>query len=227
MSLAPRLSSLARQRLTPNLSRPGWRLLTTITSAPSAEAEPSAATTAAARPHHVVVSLAGEDRVGIVRTVTSAVAAHRANVEESKMAILGGDFAMIVYVSMESAPDADALVAQLRAELPSFTISLRGTTAPTGKGEDVKRTMWTLQLEGPDQPGIVAAVTQALATHGANVHEMDTETTTAPFAGYALFKMNGKFAVDEEHLEEVSQALTKVEEKFGSSINLDQVPAAH
>lgn len=177
------------------------------------------------RPHHVVVSLAGQDRVGIVRTVTTAVAAHRANVEDSKMAILGGDFAMIVYVSMESAPDADALVAQLRADLPSFSVSLRNTTAPKAKDKGLERTMWALQLEGPDQPGIVAEVTQALATHGANVHEMDTETTTAPFAGYALFKMNGKFAVDDEHLDEVSQALTKVEEKFGSSISLDQIPA--
>lgn len=142
------------------------------------------------------------------------------------MAILGGDFAMIVYVSMEASQHADALVSQLRAELPSFTVSLRGTTAPKLAHDDAKkRTMWTLRLEGPDQPGIVAAVTQALATHGANVHEMDTETTTAPFAGYALFTMNGKFAVDEEHLEEVSQALTKVEEKFGTDINLDQIPA--
>lgn len=224
MSLVTRIPALTRA---PLRRLPLLRPLTTITTAPTAEAEPSPSSTAAARPHHVVVSLAGQDRVGIVRTVTAAVAAHRANVEESKMAILGGDFAMIVYVSMEAPDHADALVAQLRAELPSFTVSLRDTTAPAKDthGEEMKRTMWTLQLEGPDQPGIVAAVTQALATHGANVHEMDTETTTAPFAGYSLFKMNGKFAVDDQHLDEVSAALTKVEEKFGSSINLDQIPA--
>lgn len=220
-----RLLPLARlpSRLSPRPVLP--RLLTTVTSVPSAQAEPSAAAAAAARPHHAVVSLAGQDRVGIVRTVTAAVAAQRANVEDSKMAILGGDFAMIVYVSMEDRQHADQLVAQLKAELPSFTISVRETSPPTQHEIGHLKTMWTMQFEGPDQPGIVAAVTQALATHGANVHEMDTETTTAPFAGYTLFKMNGKFAVDDEHLEEVSKALTKLEDKYGSTINLDQVPA--
>lgn len=201
------------------------RLLTTVTSVPSAQVEPSADAATAARPHHAVVSLAGQDRVGIVRTVTAAVAAHRANVEESKMAILGGDFAMIVYVSMEDATHADELVSHLKTELPSFTVSVRETSPPAHHDSEHVKTMWTMQLEGPDQPGIVAAVTQALATHGANVHEMDTETTTAPFAGYPLFKMNGKFAVDDEHLDEVSEALTKVEDKYGSTINLEQIPA--
>lgn len=222
MSIATRFASLARAR--PALVRP-LRTLTTVTATPTAEAEPAAGAAAASRQHHVVISLAGQDRVGIVKTVTSAVSATRANVEESKMAILGGDFAMIVYVSMESAADADAIVSQLRAELPAFSISLRTTTAPSDDQSATGRSMWSLQLEGPDQPGIVAAVTQALATHGGNVHEMDTETTTAPFAGYALFKMNGKFAVNDDDLNKVSDALTKIEEKFGSSINLDQIPA--
>lgn len=223
MALASRLASLTRIR--PAFTRP-LRPLTTITATKTAEAEPVVAPTDAVRPHHVVVSIAGQDRVGIVRTVTSAVAAHRANVEESKMAILGGDFAMIVYVSMESSVDADALVSGLRAELPSFSVSLRTTTAPQGDSSaTTARSMWRLQLEGPDQPGIVAAVTQALATHGGNVHELDTETTTAPFAGYPLFKMHGKVAISDDDLDSVSEALGKIEQKYGSSIDLDQIAA--
>lgn len=158
-----------------------------------------------------------------MNTVSSAVSAHGANVEESKMAILGGDFAMIVYVSMGGATDADKLVEQLRSELPQFSVSARATTPPAAGVEAVGRSMWSLQLEGPDQPGIVAAVTQALATHGGNVHELDTETTTAPFAGYALFKMTGRVAIGEADLEGVCEALEKIEAQFGSSINLDQI----
>eukprot|EP00177_Eucheuma_denticulatum_P008491 GFKZ01015443.1.p1 GENE.GFKZ01015443.1~~GFKZ01015443.1.p1 ORF type:complete len:220 (-),score=35.48 GFKZ01015443.1:30-689(-) len=199
----------------PSIARP----LTTITATSSPT--PSTAPSTAIRPHHIVISLAGEDRVGIVRTVTSTLASQRANVEESKMAILGGDFAMIVYVSTETPSCADAIATSLKTLLPTFSISVRNTTPPD---EAVKRNMWTLLLEGPDCPGIVAEVTNVLATHGANVHDMDTETTTAPFAGYPLFRMKGKIAVSDDELEKVGVALAAVEDKFGSSINLEQIP---
>lgn len=138
------------------------------------------------------------------------------------MAILGGDFAMIVYVSAQDAACAEALTGILKAELPGFSITVRVTTPPE---EAVARNMWTLVVEGPDCPGIVAEVTSVLSAHGANVHEMDTETTTAPFAGYPLFRMKGKIAVTDEELENVSSALSSVEDKFGSSVSLDQISA--
>lgn len=139
------------------------------------------------------------------------------------MAILGGDFAMIVYVSAQDASCADALADTLKTELPGFSITVRVTTPPE---EAVTRNMWTLVVEGPDSPGIVADVSNVLSAHGANVHEMDTETTTAPFAGYPLFRMKGKIAVTDEELEKVSSALNSVEDKFGSSISLEQIPAS-
>lgn len=75
-------------------------------------------------------------------------------------------------------------------------------------------------IEGPDHPGIVSAVSQALAVNGSNIKEMSTETTTAPFAGYELFKLAGKVSVDEARLNELSSALDGIEDKFGSTISL-------
>lgn len=208
------------------------------TDAPAAAAAPPPAAANAKQAHHVVLSVTGRDRPGIVSNFSAAVATHHANVEESRMAILGGDFAMIVYVSMPSADAADALSASLRSELPNFSISMRQTTAPgadggpaLGAGADARaavnaaaadHTFWSFSLEGPDHPGIVAAVSEALATNGCNVHELKTETTTAPFAGYELFKVNGIVTVDQSKLEPLSQALDKVEDKYGSTITLIQ-----
>lgn len=170
------------------------------------------------------MSLAGRDRTGIVKTFTKAVVEHKANVQESKMAILGGDFAMIVFITMENAGDADNLAKYLQKELPDYLVTTRNTTPPPeNKGE--AQGLWSLLVEAPDQPGIVAALSQALATHGANVHQLDTELTTAPFAGYTTFKIMGKVALSEDHLDEISTALNKLEDSFGASIILNQIEA--
>lgn len=129
---------------------------------------------------------------------------------------------MILHVSAETSSCADALASRLKSELSNFSVTVRETTPPE---ETAEKSMWTLTLEGPDSPGIVAEVTGELAAHGANVHEMDTETTTAPFAGYLLFRMTGKIAMTDEELDNLSSALEKVEDKFGSNISLEQIPA--
>lgn len=189
----------------------------------SPTAEPVASTSTTVRGHHIVVSISGRDEVGIVRKVSSAVAEHNANMEESKMAILGGDFAMIVYVSMEQAESSDKLASKLRSELPNFSVSVRETTAP--EEAEAPKSIWSISLEGPDHPGIVAALSEALAKNGCNVLEMETETTTAPFAGYELFKVSGVLTVDENHLDGLSKALDKVEDRFGSTISVIQDPS--
>lgn len=202
---------------------------TTIIEAKPASAQdqavPAAGSIPDVRPHHVVVSISGRDRPGIVKSVSKSVTAYDANLEESKMAILGGDFAMILYVSMKEAADADRLADNLRLDLPAFTVSIRETTAPTPAEEAAEAAassplLWTLSLEGPDNPGIMAALSEALALNGCNVREMDTATSSAPFAGYELFTVTSKLTVDESKLSELSDALNRVEEQFGSTISL-------
>lgn len=193
----------------------------------SPHAAPAPGSVPDVRPHHVVVSISGRDRPGIVKSVSKSVAAYNANLEESKMAILGGDFAMILYVCMKEAADADRLANNLRIDLPAFTVSVRETTAPTpmeaaadAADSSAAPLGWTLSLEGPDNPGIMAALSEALALHGCNVREMDTATSSAPFAGYELFTATSKLTVDESKLGELSDALNRVEEQFGSTISL-------
>ncbi|KAI0563795.1 hypothetical protein FGB62_34g03 [Gracilaria domingensis] len=223
MTLASRLPGLLRMRAPPAL---GLSRLTTIACStnPTHQPEPAAAANTDPRPHHAVISVAGRDRTGIVNTFTKAVQQYKANIEESKMAILGGDFAMIVYVSMEKDADGVDLERMLHEELPEFSITLRTTTAPADIHPD--EPMWRISVEAPDQPGIANAVSQALATHGGHVHEMETETSTAPFAGYALFILNGRVSMADAELDKISDALTAVEDKFGASITLDQISSA-
>lgn len=156
--------------------------------------------------------------MGIVKAVTAALEQNSANLEHSKMAILGGEFAMILHLTLPTLTAAEQIQKALEKDLPSFCISQR-TTTPPRKAVD-EGALWELSFEGPDQPGIVSAVTQALATHGANVHMLETETCSAPFAGYEMFHMASRFAVCGGKVEGIEAALKKVEDRFGASIVL-------
>lgn len=134
------------------LSRFARRLTTVVastSSTPATKPAPDAAAAAAAalRPHHAVVSVSGPDRTGIVNAVTSAVTEHGANMEDSRMALLGGDFAMIAYVRTPDSESSDNLAATLRSQLPSFTISVRETTAADSSNSTTHAdSPWSLTL---------------------------------------------------------------------------------
>jgi glycine cleavage system transcriptional repressor len=51
---------------------------------------------------NLVVTLTGQDRVGIVEQVTKKVLEYGGNVEASRMARLGGEFAVLMLVSIKA-----------------------------------------------------------------------------------------------------------------------------
>lgn len=176
----------------------------------------------------MVVSLTGPDRVGVVADFSSLLSSSfGANVEASRMAQLGGDFALILQLRVEGAAadgaDAvtpDAVEASLKNTFPGFSISARetGQVPPSMAGSD-----YTVDLEGPDSKGIVASVTEALVRAGANVGEMKTEVGPAPFAGYEEFRLAARVRVADDRVSGLGAALEKVQERFGVVVALEPV----
>ncbi len=50
-------------------------------------------------PNYLVVTAIGQDHPGIVRSFTKTITEHDCNIEDSRMSILGGEFAMILLLS--------------------------------------------------------------------------------------------------------------------------------
>ena len=122
-----------------------------------------------ARMHqHIVLTLVGPDRTGLVEMVARAVAEHGGNWLESRMARLGGQFAGIVRV--DGGHNVDALVAALEA-LDGGALRVlvaRGGAAATTEGG----VAWTLDVVGADRAGIVHEVSGAIAASGVNVESL-------------------------------------------------------
>jgi glycine cleavage system transcriptional repressor len=138
---------------------------------------------------NIVLTLTGTDRVGIVDAVTEVLTIYDGNVETSRMARLGGEFAMLMLVSLPE----DQLAA-----FPTGVEDLRKqgfqvTTKQTEQSYEQKYAGWfpyQVEVHGADHEGIVHRVAHYLTEHGINIESMDTGIVPAPMSGTLFFSMN-------------------------------------
>jgi glycine cleavage system regulatory protein len=130
----------------------------------------------------LVLTLIGDDRPGLVESLSRAIGEHQGNWLESSMAHLAGKFAGILRVSVP-AEQVEALQAALRA-LPALKVIAEAAPETPAKrpGRHLRFT-----LVGQDRIGIVREVAAVLARHGVNVEELATHTESAPMSGETLF----------------------------------------
>jgi glycine cleavage system regulatory protein len=140
----------------------------------------------------LVLTLIGDDKPGIVEQLSERVLATGANWEESHMARLAGKFVGLLRVSVD-ADQADALAATLRAlDAGGLSIVVERSAAPAAAAPT--GLIW-VELIGHDHPGIVHDIARALAQHGVNIEELETDLTSAPMSGETLFRARARLSV--------------------------------
>jgi len=140
-----------------------------------------------------VFTAIGPDRVGIVDDVSGLVAGQGGNIEESKMAVLGGEFAAVMLVAM-----TQEKLAALGSSLPArqMELGLRLELKPTRKQETSKvGRPYLLETVSLDTSGIVHAVTAVIKAHGINIEELETSTQPAPWTGAPMFRMKATLII--------------------------------
>jgi glycine cleavage system transcriptional repressor len=119
------------------------------------------------------VAVVGRDRPGIAAAVARALFESDANIEDSRMSILGGHFAMMLVVSLGG--DAETLNERLeaaRAEMGLETAMARPIEDAGGEARPAPTHVLTVY--GADHPGIVASVCDALAAREVNIDDLAT-----------------------------------------------------
>lgn len=138
---------------------------------------------------YLVVTTVGPDKRGIVDKITEVMVEHRANIEESRMARLGGEFAVIMLVSLadDKRPALETGLDKL-CEAEGLTVLIR----PTSLERDAVfagYVPYEISVFGADHEGIVHKVAHYLASERINVETMDTHVSQAPITGTPLFSM--------------------------------------
>jgi len=141
-----------------------------------------------------VLTLTGSDRIGIVEQVTESILECGGDVQASRMARLGGEFAMLLLLSI---PDTETgrlsdNVENLSGE--GFKVSL----TETEWGVSMKRKDWLpfrIKVRGANHEGIIHELSEHLSDQGIHIETVDTNVVPAPMSGTPLFVMEAIVAV--------------------------------
>jgi len=142
---------------------------------------------------YLVITAAGEDQVGLVERFSSKVNEAGCNIEQSRMVVLGGQFAILVLVS-----GAWNALSKLESQLEPLGEQL-------GLSIVVKRTRarelsqpvlpYHVEVVALDHPGIVHNLAKFFSRFGINIEELSTDTYPAPHTGTQMFSVQMEVGV--------------------------------
>lgn len=136
----------------------------------------------------------GPDRPGLVGRLAATVAEHDGNWLESRMAVLGGQFAGAVLATVPDARSEALRTALMDLEGEGLRIMVEA--AP---GEHLPRNYDRVRLDvfGQDHPGIVRDITRVLSEKAVNISEMETERSTGAMSAEAVFRLHADIEIPE------------------------------
>lgn len=162
----------------------------------------------------LVLTASGRDRVGVVDEISALILRYEGNVESSRMVRLGGDFAMLMFVT---APEEQ--IDGLRAALEDVHYARYDVHTRLSEVEDAEESAaipCAITVLGADHPGIIHQVARYLADQGINVETMTTEVVAAPMSGTPLFTMSAVVRVPPKlEVADLREALAFIADELG------------
>lgn len=145
----------------------------------------------------IVLTLTGPDRVGIVDEITGALLELGVNVETSRMARLGGEFAILMLASLstEQRTNLEPALEYLADQGYKLTMT---DTEETPSAIRTRCLAYRIDVTGADHEGIIHDIAHGLSQKGINIESMETSTSPAPVSGTPLFAMTAIVAVPPE-----------------------------
>jgi len=129
----------------------------------------------------------------MVKNISRIIADLNGNWLDSHLAEIAGYFGGLIHVTV-AAEKAENLAEALK-KVEGIDVLLKpGEEEPKHPDSPELR----LELVGNDRPGIVRHVTEAIASHGANLLELKTEYSSAPMSGQEIFKAEARIQLPPE-----------------------------
>jgi glycine cleavage system transcriptional repressor len=137
---------------------------------------------------YTILFLMGKDRPGIVDDVSTFLFGKGANIEDSRMAVMGGCFSVMMLFSCfaKELENIRAGLGDLKAL--GFETSLHEAQAPETVFDPHESSL-KMSVTSMDHPGIVRQVVRILRRYDVNIRSMNTGTGSAPLSGAPIFNM--------------------------------------
>ncbi len=133
-----------------------------------------------------VISTIGQDRPGMVNELTEIVHEFNLNIEDSRMTVLGGEFAVLMSVTGDDA-DLSALERALQRFCESANMAHLFRRTADRKPE--QSLPYRVRVVAMDHPGIVRGIAGFFSNRQINIRELETETERAAHTGTPIFNL--------------------------------------
>lgn len=168
--------------------------------------------------NNLVISALGQDHPGIIDKLAQAIVDCQCNITDSRMTVLGGEFALIQMVngSNENIDKLTASLPQLADQL-GLNISHRLTTQRDGTADKLP---YQVDVIAMDHPGIVQTVAGFFSARGINIEEMNTGSYAAAHTGTPMFSLSMSVAIPAD------SSVSSLKTDFGhfcDELNLDGI----
>jgi glycine cleavage system transcriptional repressor len=170
------------------------------------------------------VTAIGRDRPGIVAAISGVFAELGANIEDARMTILRGNFAVMLIAALPEGADQ----AQLEARLTQVKEELGLEAVAVNRVEEAERPprpTHALTVYGADHPGIVYAVSAELAERGVNITDLEARLTVSGRRPIYTMMMELELPSKADP-EELRRALVAVGSEAGVDVSLREIGAA-
>jgi glycine cleavage system transcriptional repressor len=133
-----------------------------------------------------VISTIGRDRPGIVNELSETVFGLGLSIEDSRMTVLGGEFAVLMLVVGEedALQELDGRLTEL-ARAADFAYLFRGTRDRVAEHS----LPYQVRVVAMDHPGIVHRIASFFSARKINIRQLETEMERAPHTGTPIFNL--------------------------------------
>lgn len=143
--------------------------------------------------NHLILTATGPDRVGLVEKISEFISRRGCNIDDSKMAVFCGEFAIIVLIGGEAG--GLAKIASGYREIETETGLSIAIKTPSQRKSPESFLPYRLTASCMDHPGIVHQISAVLSSLGVNIESMETKTYSAPVSGTPLFQLEAHLAL--------------------------------
>jgi glycine cleavage system transcriptional repressor len=137
---------------------------------------------------YLVISALGVDHPGIVNALSRTILEHGCNIEDSRMTVLGGEFAAMLLVEgkWNTLAKIENALPELERQLGLTIIGKRTGERATGRN----LLPYAVDVVSMDHPGIVNNLAGFFADRNINIEDMATSTYAAAHTGTPMFSVH-------------------------------------
>lgn len=168
---------------------------------------------------YAVLSTVGPDRKGMADDIANIAIEFNCNIEDSKMSVLGGEFAVIMLISGDEKSIPELISkADILGKRFDMIINIKETSAPHTIEQGIPYMLESISM---DTPGIVHGITQYLRELSINIEDLETDKSAAPLSGTPMFHMRAHIIIPPSvNLADFKDHLTDIEHEKNLDINL-------